>query len=110
MPHSHHVAYGSQALLAVIIAFTAVLYLRGWLRLRSTSLHVIPVWRASSFLLGMSLIWAAVASPLAALDHELLTAHMLQHLLLMMAAPPLLWLGAPLLPIVRGLPRPVRTL
>jgi putative membrane protein len=105
MPHPHHVAYGSQALLAVIIAFTAVVYLRGWLRLRSTSLNIIPVWRAGSFLLGMSLIWTAVASPLAALDHELLTVHMLQHLLLMTIAPPLIWLGAPLLPFLHGLPR-----
>jgi len=105
MPHSHHVAYGSQALLAVIIALTAVVYLRGWHRLRSTSLNVIPVWRAGSFLLGMALIWTAVASPIAALDHELLTVHMLQHLLLMTIAPPLIWLGAPLLPFLHGLPR-----
>jgi cytochrome c oxidase assembly factor CtaG len=105
MPHSHHVAYGSQALLAIIIAFTAVVYLRGWLCLRSTSLSVIPAWRVSSFLLGMSLIWTVVASPLAALDHELLTVHMLQHLLLMTIAPPLIWLGAPLLPFLHGLPR-----
>ena len=34
---------------------------------------------------------------------------MLQHLLLMMIAPPLLWLGWPLFPLVRGLPEPVRT-
>ncbi|HWY58624.1 MAG TPA: cytochrome c oxidase assembly protein [Terriglobales bacterium] len=106
MPHPHHVAYGSQTLLALIIAFTAVLYLRGWLRLRSTSLKVIPVWRAGSFLLGMSLIWTAVASPLAALDHELLTVHMLQHLLLMTIAPPLIWLGAPFMMLLHGLPRP----
>ena len=33
---------------------------------------------------------------------------MVQHLLLMMVAPPLLWLGAPLFPLLRGLPRPVR--
>src|SRR5262249_57017095 len=37
-----------------------------------------------------------------------LQVHMLQHLLLTMAAPPLLWLGAPLLPFFRGLPQPVR--
>ena len=106
MPHSHHVAYGSQALLALIMAFTVVVYLRGWLHLRSTSLNVVPVWRAGSFLLGISLIWIAVASPIAALDHELLTVHMLQHLLLMTLAPPLIWLGAPLLTLLHGLPRP----
>ena len=27
----------------------------------------------------------------------------------MMVAPPLLWLGAPLFPLLRGLPRPIRT-
>jgi hypothetical protein len=35
---------------------------------------------------------------------------MVQHLLLMMVAPPLLWLGAPLFPMLRGLPRSVRSL
>jgi hypothetical protein len=34
---------------------------------------------------------------------------MVQHLLLMMVAPPLLWLGNPLFPLLRGLPRPIRT-
>ena len=33
-----------------------------------------------------------------------LTAHMLQHMVLMMLAPPLILLGAPLIPMVRGLP------
>jgi cytochrome c oxidase assembly factor CtaG len=34
-----------------------------------------------------------------------LTAHMLQHMTLMMVAPPLILLGEPLVPMVRGLPR-----
>ncbi len=34
-----------------------------------------------------------------------LTAHMLQHMTLMMVAPPLILMGEPLVPIVRGLPR-----
>jgi cytochrome c oxidase assembly factor CtaG/polyferredoxin len=35
----------------------------------------------------------------------LLTVHMIQHLCLMMLVPPLLLLGSPVLPILRGLPR-----
>jgi len=37
----------------------------------------------------------------------LLQFHMIQHLLLMMVVPPLLLLGAPILPLLRGMPRPV---
>jgi cytochrome c oxidase assembly factor CtaG len=33
---------------------------------------------------------------------------MVQHLLLMVVAPPLLWLGAPVAPLLLGLPRPAR--
>src|SRR5262249_12718693 len=39
------------------------------------------------------------------LDHELLTVHMLKHLLLMTVAPPLIWLGDPLRALSRALPR-----
>jgi putative membrane protein len=91
--------------LTPVMVLTAFLYLRGWLHLRSTSLNVIPAWRASSFFLGLLSIWVAVASPIAAFDEELLTVHMVQHLLLMTLAPPLIWLGAPLMPFLHGLPR-----
>jgi len=47
----------------------------------------------------------ALGSPLAALDEELLTVHMIQHLLLMTIAPALLLLGAPMMPLLHGLPR-----
>ena len=92
-------------LLTLIAVFTAIVYLRGWLYLRSTSLNVIPVWRAASFLLGLFLTWAAAASPIASFDEEMLTAHMAQHLLLMTFAPPLIWLGLPVMPAFYGLPR-----
>jgi putative membrane protein len=111
MAHLHHGAmdsfgtsYGTQVLLALIIVFIALVYFRGWLLLHETSANVIAPWRAASFLLGLFLIGIAVASPIAALDHELLTAHMLQHLMLMTLAPPLIWLGAPLKPLLSGLP------
>jgi len=49
-------------------------------------------------------IWVATASPLAALDHDMLTAHMVQHLLLMTFAPPLILMGASLKTFVYRLP------
>jgi putative membrane protein len=106
MPILHHGGIDSSAVwLSLSIALTASVYLRGWLHLRSLSTNVISASRAISFLLGLLLIWAAVASPIAALDHELLTVHMLQHLLLMTLAPPLIWLGAPVMTLLHGLPR-----
>jgi putative membrane protein len=106
MPHLHHAGFGTprSVLLSLILVFTALLYLRGWLFLRSSALKAISAWRAFSFLLGLFFVWVAMASPIAAFDHELLTVHMLQHLLLMMFAPLLIWLGAPVGPVLHGLP------
>jgi len=106
MPHLHHAALGSSRsslLLTQILVLTALVYLRGWLSFRSRGVGHVSAWRAFSFLVGLFLIWIAVASPLAALDHELLTIHMAQHLLLMTLAPPLIWLGAAG-PVFHGLP------
>ncbi|MCU1234105.1 MAG: 4Fe-4S ferredoxin, iron-sulfur binding domain protein [Candidatus Solibacter sp.] len=51
--------------------------------------------RHAAFITGVLALWAAVGSPLAALDHHLLTFHMVQHLLLMTVAAPLILIGAP---------------
>ena len=97
MPHHHGTTglWEASVFLTVALAFVAVSYLRGWLRLRSTAMDVSPS-RGASFLLGLFLIWVATASPVAAFHHELLTVHMIQHLLLMTLASPLIWLGEPL--------------
>jgi len=50
-------------------------------------------------------LWAAAGSPLAALDDHLLTAHMVQHLLLMTVAAPLILVGAPAITLLQGLPQ-----
>jgi cytochrome c oxidase assembly factor CtaG len=81
-----------------MIVFAAMVYLRGCRR------HPIPSWRAGSFYLGLASIWIAVASPISATDRNMLTAHMAQHLLLMTIAPPLIWLGAPVRPMLYALP------
>jgi len=51
--------------------------------------------RPASLLLGLLAIGVAIASPVAMLDHRMLTAHMIQHLLLMTIAPPLIFLSVP---------------
>jgi cytochrome c oxidase assembly factor CtaG len=81
-------------------------YLRRWLRLHRHERSNIEAWRAGSFVFGLLLVWIATASPLASLDHEMLTAHMAQHLLLMTLAPPLIWFGIPRTPSAHGLLHP----
>lgn len=95
-------------LIGVMLVFAALLYLRGWVSRRSNSLGRVPAWRACSFLLGLFLVWVAVASSLSALDHELLTVHMVKHLLLMTIAPPLIWLGEPVRAWSQGFPQFLR--
>jgi putative membrane protein len=105
MPHVMHVSSEVwQFPLPLTLAFvlTAWVYFRGWLSLRS--FNGIQTWRAISFLLGLSSIWVAVASPIASWDAELLTVHMVQHLLLMTFGAPLILLGAPVRPFLLGLP------
>ena len=59
------------------------------------------------FLGGLAWFWLAIASPIDALDDYLLAGHMIQHFILMSVAPPLIVLGAPTVPTLRGLPRSV---
>ncbi len=87
------------------IVLSAIVYLRGWILLRRAGLPYLPPWRAITFLFGLLTLWIALASPLDVFNGFVLTAHMLQHMLLMMVAPPLVLLGEPLIPMVRGLPR-----
>jgi cytochrome c oxidase assembly factor CtaG len=86
------------------VVLSAVVYLRGWWLLRRAGVPFLPPWRAVSFLSGLCSVWIALASPIDAINEYVLTAHMLQHMLLMMVAPPLILLGAPLVPMARGLP------
>lgn len=61
--------------------------------------------RLGAFVAGLLVIFIATESPLDAFDGLLLSAHMCQHLLLLMIAPPLVLLGHPTLPLLRGLPK-----
>src|SRR5258707_15809551 len=87
------------------LAVVVILYFRGWLILHRTLAERFSVWRLLAFTGGLATFWLAIASPLDAFSGFLLSAHMVQHLLLMSVAPPLILLGTPLLPLLRGLPR-----
>jgi putative membrane protein len=83
----------------------AVVYARGWFAIRKTRPIQFPLWRLGAFFLGLAVIWIAIASPLDGFADALLSAHMVEHLLLMSFAPPLLLVGYPVVPLLRGLPR-----
>ncbi len=88
-----------------LLALIAAVYIRGWLRRRSLVLEYHATERLASFLLGLLILFIAGESPLDAFDNFYLSAHMVQHLLLMMIAPPLILLGHPLIPLLTGLPK-----
>jgi cytochrome c oxidase assembly factor CtaG len=86
--------------------FLAVLiYTKGWLHLRKTFPNLISSWRLAAYLAGIFSVWVTVGTPLDAFDDVSLSVHMVQHLLLMAIAPPLILLGAPALPLLQGIPQ-----
>jgi cytochrome c oxidase assembly factor CtaG/polyferredoxin len=89
------------------LILTGLVYLRGFRLLQATRPDKFPPWRALAFVAGLLSLWIALASPLDAMGGFLLTAHMVQHFILMSVAPPLLLLGYPSVPLLRGLPRPL---
>ena len=67
-----------------------------------------PVWRTALFLLGLAALLVALASPIDSYASVSFAVHMVQHMLLTVVAAPLLMLGAPIRPLLRGLPAWVR--
>lgn len=107
MPSVLHAALASWSVpwiptLAILMA--ALTYLRGWYLLRCAGFPLLPTWRVWAFLAGLFSLWVALAGPMDVFNSWLLTAHMIQHMMLMMIAPPLILLGNPLIPVVRGMP------
>ena len=82
----------------------SVIYVRGWAALRRTRPATLPRWRLIVFLSGIVAVFIAVASPLDTFSETLLSMHMAQHFVLMSVAPPLIVMGSPFVPIVRGMP------
>lgn len=89
--------------LSLSVMFTAVIYLRGWMKIRKTRPSQFKRFQLLSFLAGLAILWIAIGSPMDGFADALLSAHMVEHLLIMSVVPPLLLLGLPTVPLLRGL-------
>jgi putative membrane protein len=93
----------------VLVAILATLYWYGSRRTppapRATALRSL---RHCSFYAGVAVLLIALASPLDRLSEQLFWAHMLQHILLLVVAPPLIVLACPWVRLWRALPLGVR--
>lgn len=90
----------------IAIAVTAIVYAAGvrasWRRAGRG--RGIQTWQAWSFAGGVATLAVALVSPLDELAEHLFAAHMAQHVLLAVVAPPLLVLGNPAAAVVWALP------
>jgi putative membrane protein len=87
-----------------LLMLTTVLYLRGFARVHPQMPERFTLGRLGFYLSGTVALALALISPLESLDDRLLITHMVQHLLLLVIAPPLLLLGAPQIPLIRAIP------
>lgn len=81
----------------LVAALAIALYLHGVMTVRGARPTGWERWRTATFVAGVLSGLFAIVGPVGALDDVSFTAHMVQHLLLMMVAAPLVVLGAPVL-------------
>lgn len=101
MSHGSRLA---EAAVLLPIAAAGVAYARGtWLAwARAGRGRGVPTAAAACFVAGMATLLVALVGPVDRAGAELFSAHMLQHMLLMNVAAPLLVLGAPIPTMLRA--------
>jgi putative membrane protein len=101
-----------------VLALAGTFYSRGWWQLRRRSRgaakryrhalrsrwRLAVSWRLVAYWSGLFIIALALLSPIDALGQQLFFMHMVQHLLLIMVAPPLLLVANPMPFLLWGLP------
>jgi len=97
----------------VVTGFTALfaaLYLWGVVRVaRRHPARPWPLWRTAAFLGGLLVVVLATESGIGAYDDTLFWDHMIQHLMLIMIAPPLLVTGQPVTLLMHASRNPLHT-
>ena len=105
-PHDLWSSWNLDPLLLLVLGAALVLHRRGRVAATGTA----GAWRARAFAVGVLVVCVAVLSPLDALSGALASAHMVQHILLMLVAAPLFAFSAPGSTLLRGAPPAVRRL
>ena len=114
LPPAPHDLWSSWSLsppLLISLAFACFVYARGYRRSRQAASGTVPTLKrrqAACFAAGIAGLFLALVSPLDALGSSLLSAHMTQHLLLLVVVPPLLVLSAPGYATIWSLPPAAR--
>lgn len=91
------------------LSLAAIVHLLGRWRLRKRGgQRIVVPWRSASYLCGLAVLWVALMSPIDVLSGQFFFMHMIQHLLLVMVAPPLLLVGNPMPIMMWGLPVALR--
>lgn len=106
-PWTHLYGYSLEPGVWVPVVLSAFLYWRG-LRLtawaRRPGSERVRRWRAISFYAGLAVILFALEGPVDYLSEYLFWVHMVEHCLVQVVAAPLIVVGAPWIPMWRGLP------
>ena len=94
----------------VAVAVTAAAYLWGvWRVARRHPARPWPWWRTALFLGGLGVVVLATESGIGAYDDVLAWDHMMQHLMLLMVAPPMLVAGQPFTLLLHASRNPLHT-
>ena len=100
-------SWGWRIDLIIVLALAGTIYTWGWFRLRArsqTPSRLANGWRLAAYLGGLVVLAIALMSPIDVLGQQLFTFHMVQHLLTIMIAAPLLLLANPFPFFLWGLP------
>jgi putative membrane protein len=91
------------------LGLAAALHLAGRRRLKQRgSTRLVSAWRSLAYLTGLAVLWVALMSPIDVLSGQYFYMHMIQHLMLVMIAPPLLLIGDPMPIMLWGMPSALR--
>jgi putative membrane protein len=109
-PHDLWTTWSFEPAVVLGIVLMSWLYVRGVRALwhRAGKGRGVPVWRAGCYAVGIGALAIALISPVDGVSAALFSVHMVQHLLLVMLAAPLLVLGQPHIVLLWGLPRTSR--